>query len=285
MIVASMGANSSRSPTEGLASEQAQEIALFGVNKFLASGRSTNSDWGRAPIRLNATVERQVLDQGHIASLLKVFESQPWVRGGTRTADRWQAEALAACEYAIQKSESTSFTVHVDGKDVKNYIAVGPGKSILLCWEGSWEDRRGNKHYEIMYQAVVPYLDGLSQSARLREFLKKFENAESRRVMLPDWNATDSVQFRQACKAIWNLFPDLTTASVVGTLEDDVTCTICLDDIAKGTKYVALLDIDFTETDALCCRTKCGHFFHAACVGAWIAQEATPSCPVCRQSP
>jgi len=262
-------------------------MALYGVNKFLASGRSTNSDWGRAPARLNPTIEERILDSRRISALLDLFQAQPWFQfghnSGPSAADAWQREALRACEFAMRNTDLTQFPVLVEGKEVANYLAVGPGRTILVCWEGAWRDRWGNEHNEIMYQVVVPYLDGLSKSEVLREFLSKFGATSGQRVNLQDWDASNSKLFRQACKAIWSTFPDLSTPeAVISTLIDEATCTICLDDLEQGSKYQMLSDIEESE-ETMGVRTSCGHYFHAGCIEAWLACKS--DCPVCRRNP
>jgi hypothetical protein len=44
-----------------------------------------------------------------------------------------------------------------------------------------------------------------------------------------------------------------------------VSCSICLDDCPVGTKS-----------------TKCGHFFHSACMKEWKKQSNGNTCPMCR---
>lgn len=263
--------------------EPASTIALFGVNKFLASGLSANSDWGRAPARLNPVIEAHVLDQRRIIELLELFKSQPWLHSGSGEGRRWQADAQSAAMFAMQHPAKTAFECQVEGKTVTNYLAVGPGKTLLVCWEGTWTDRGGGVHRDTMYQVVVPYWNGLSKSAVLRDFLDRFTSGG--RVMLSDWDAANSVQFRQACKAILHIFPDLTEPpSALFTLDNEVTCTICLEDLEKGSQCRILsVDDDLGQEPRFGRRAACGHVFHKECIMEWLASKEL--CPVCRQSP
>merc|ERR1719446_1883750 len=63
----------------------ATSVPLWGVNKFLASGKPTNSDWGKVPQRLNAVIEAQILDRGRISELLALFREQRRAEPGTVT--------------------------------------------------------------------------------------------------------------------------------------------------------------------------------------------------------
>jgi len=231
------------------------------------------------------------LNQQRIVELFRLFQSQPWLRSGSSGGSRWQDDAQRAALFAMQHPEETAFSCEVEGKSVTNYLAVGPGNTILVCWQGTWTDRRGRVHKDIMYQVVVPYLDGLSKSAVLRDFLDKCKTFDNRRVMLSDWDAANSVQFRQACKAILHIFPDLTQpTAALFTLHSEVTCTICLEDLEPGSQCRALTlseDDIFDQDSRVGRRTACGHVFHKECIMEWMEKKkACPGgalCPVCRQ--
>jgi len=251
-------------------------LNLYAVNKFLLAGKPTGSDWGRSPQGLNPAIERRVLDRACIAELMELFQSQPWVTSPQPT--QWQAEAEAAAKFAVQHAERTSFHVEVDGREVLNYLAVGPGRSILVCWNGTWRGRDGVAHEEIMFQAVVPLIGGLSSYEMLRSFLGKFAMTD-RRIMLDDWKANDSRKFRQACKAFWNVFPDLSTNV---SRPEEIVCTLCLEDLDKSQCQPLTRDLNAGVAGW---RTDCGHFFHADCLNQWFDRYDWGECPVCKRNP
>merc|ERR1711941_143315 len=96
-------------------------------------------------------------------------------------------------------------------------------------------------------------------------------------------DASNSILFRQACKAIWSTFPDLRPPdAATSTLIDETTCTICLDDLEKGTRCKMINDVGEAE-GIIAIKTGCGHYFHAACIEAWLVVKS--DCPVCRRNP
>ncbi|KAF1829716.1 hypothetical protein BDW02DRAFT_136258 [Decorospora gaudefroyi] len=61
---------------------------------------------------------------------------------------------------------------------------------------------------------------------------------------------------------------------VVGKVPDDITCPVCMSDVQEDGK---------DEEEPVV--TKCGHFFHRACLDGWVnesAMNASNTCPSCR---
>ena len=63
------------------------------------------------------------------------------------------------------------------------------------------------------------------------------------------------------------------------TLFNDITnpreCCICMNEFGNGSNTT-------TESDCIIVQTRCGHVFHKACLGGWLATSRY--CPLCREN-